>query len=125
MGVGLEARSPFLDHELIELACKIPFSLKFKGGNYKYILKEAIKDIVPNENVYRRKVGFTIPLDRWFEGSLNSYSKSILLNNNSFVLSIFNKNYINNMLKKHSVTNDFGPKLWSLLALELWYRAYF
>ena len=125
MAVGLEARSPFLDQELIEFACKMPFDKKFAGGDYKHLLKKAIKDIVPDENVYRRKIGFTIPLDRWFEGSLNEYSKSILLNKNSFVSQIFNQSYIKEMLLKHSKVNDFGPRLWSLLSLELWHKAYF
>lgn len=125
MGVSLEARSPFLDQELVELTCKIPFSLKFKDGNYKHILKGAIKDLVPDENVNRRKIGFTIPLDQWFEGSLNSYAKSVLLKKNSFTLSMFKKEFINNMLQKHNKSNDFGPKLWALLSLELWHKAYF
>lgn len=125
MAVGLEARSPFLDQELIELACRIPFGKKFTGGNYKHLLKKAIKNIVPDENVYRRKVGFTIPLDQWFEGSLNEYSKSILLKRNSFVSQIFEISYIKEMLSKHSKDNDFGPRLWSLLSLELWHKAYF
>jgi asparagine synthase (glutamine-hydrolysing) len=125
MAVGLEARSPFLDQELIEFACKMPFDKKIAGGDYKHLLKKAIKDIVPDENVYRRKIGFTIPLDRWFEGSLNEYSKSILLNKNSFVSQIFNQSYVKEMLSKHSKVNDFGPRLWSLLSLELWHKAYF
>lgn len=125
MAVGLEARSPFLDQKLIELACKIPFDNKFVDGDYKYLLKKAIKSIVPDENVYRRKIGFTIPLDQWFEGSLNEYSKSILLKKNSFVSQIFNISYIKEMLSKHSKDNDFGPRLWSLLSLELWHKAYF
>lgn len=125
MNVSLEARSPFLDQELIELACKIPFSLKYRNGQYKYILKKTIKELVPDENVYRRKAGFTIPLDRWFEGSLNDYTQSILLKKNSFVTSLFNANCIKEMLKKHSINTDFGPRLWSLLSLELWHTAYF
>ncbi len=125
MAVGLEARSPFLDQEMVELACRIPFDLKYKNGSYKYILKKAIKNLIPDENVYRRKAGFTIPLDQWFEGSLNEYSKSILLNKTGFVLKIFNKQYIKDMLSNHSTTNDFGPRLWALLSLELWHKAYF
>ncbi len=125
MSVGLESRSPFLDQNLIELACKIPFGLKYKNGQYKYILKMAIKNLVPDENIYRRKIGFTIPLDQWFEGSLNDYSRSILLKKNSFITSIFNTNYIQEMLSTHSINTDFGPRLWALLSLELWYKAYF
>lgn len=125
MAVGLEARSPFLDQEFIELACKIPFNLKYKNGEYKYILKKAIKELVPDENINRRKVGFTIPLDRWFEGSLNSYSKSILLKKNAFVTQLFDAKKIKSMLSLHRRENDFGPKLWALLDLELWYKSYF
>ncbi len=125
MSVGLEARSPLLDQELIKFACQIPFDLKYKNGIYKYILKKAIKDLVPEENIYRRKVGFNIPLDRWFEGSLNAYAKSVLLAKNAFVSEYFDNKYIKAMLSEHSVSNDFGPRLWSLLSLELWHQAYF
>jgi len=125
MNSSLEARSPFLDQELIELACKIPFNLKYRNGNYKYVLKNAIKNLVPDENVYRTKKGFSIPLDIWFEGSLNKYARGVLLDKKSFILTLFKKEFIDSMLKKHSTTNDFGPRLWSLLSLELWHKAYF
>lgn len=125
MAVGLEARSPFLDQEFVDHTCKIPFGLKYKNGQYKYLLKKAIKDVVPEENINRRKIGFTIPLDRWFEGSLNDYAKEILLKKKAYVSQLFDINYIKGMLSKHSKENDFGPRLWSLLSLELWHRAYF
>lgn len=125
MAASLEARSPLLDQKMIELACQIPFSLKIKNGESKYILKKAFEKIVPKENLYRPKIGFTIPLNKWFKGELNSYARGILLGKNSFARSVFDADYIKLMIGDNNKTQDFGPRLWSLMSLELWYRAYF
>ncbi|EKE12731.1 MAG: hypothetical protein ACD_13C00144G0036 [uncultured bacterium] len=125
MAVSLEARSPLLDQKMVELACKIPFNLKMKSGESKYILKKAFEKIVPKENLYRPKMGFTIPLNKWFSGELNSYAKSVLLNKKSFVKDVFDVNYVKSMIEDNNKTQDFGPRLWTLMSLELWYRAYF
>lgn len=126
MAVSLEARSPFLDYKMVELACKIPFALKVKNGESKYILKKALEKIVPKENLYRSKMGFTIPLDRWFTGQdFKNYSKSLLLSKNTMVKKYLRVSEIQKMLDFHSIENDFGPKLWSLLSLELWFKSYF
>ena len=125
MSVSLEARSPFLDHNIIELACKIPFNLKLKNGEHKYILKKALEKIVPKENLYRQKLGFSIPLDKWFTGKLNKYAESVLLNKNALTRKLFNQNEIRRMLKSHTEKTDFGSKLWLLLTLELWFKNFF
>lgn len=125
MAVSLEARSPFLDRNMIDLACKIPFNLKLKGGTHKYILKKALEPIVPKENLYRQKLGFSIPLDKWFTGKLNKYCESILLDKNAKTKNLFDQNEIKRMLKTHTEKVDFGSKLWSLLTLELWFRSFF
>ncbi len=125
MAVSLEARSPLLDHKMIELAGKIPFSLKVKKGESKYIFKKALERIVPKENLYRQKVGFTIPLDRWFSGKLNSYAESLLLSDDSFVRQIIDPETIKSMISDKNNTEDFGPRIWSLMSLELWFKAYF
>jgi asparagine synthase (glutamine-hydrolysing) len=126
MSVGLEARSPFTDHKVVELACQIPFNLKVKNfRENKYILKKALEGIVPPENLYRKKVGFSIPLHRWFTGKLNLYAKDKLLSKNTKVLSFLKRDRIRQMLDTHTEKSDFGPKLWSILTLELWMRSYF
>ncbi len=125
MAVSLEARSPLLDQKMIELACRIPFGLKVKNGESKYILKKAFEKIVPKENLYRPKMGFTIPLNKWFTGKLNSYAKSILLNKNSFIREMFDMDYVRNIIEDNNRKDDFGPRLWSLMCLELWQKAYF
>ena len=116
MHYSLEARSPLLDQEMISLACKIPFRLKVKNGETKYILKKALEKIVPKENLYRPKTGFTIPLDEWFKGDLNKYYKDKLFSK---------KAKINEFIDTAKVNLDTDQKKWSLLMLELWLESYF
>lgn len=127
MAVALEGRSPFLDHELLELTAKIPFNLKIKGwDNKKYILKEALRGLVPDEVMFRPKMGFGVPIDAWFRGELKQYTRDILLSEKVIRRNIFKKEYIENILDEHSKTNiDHSPRIWALLTLELWFREYF
>lgn len=125
MATSLEARSPLLDQNMIDLACKIPFNLKVKKGESKYILKKAFETIVPKENLYRPKIGFGIPLSKWFSGNLNGYAKNVLLNKNSQIGNFFDSDYVRLMVDDNNKTEDFGPRLWSLMSLELWLKAYF
>ena len=125
MAVSLEARSPLLDQNMIELACKIPFNLKVKNGESKYILKKAFEKIVPKENLYRPKMGFTIPLSEWFSGKLNSYAKNLLINKNSQIKEMFDMEYVKGIIEDNNRREDFGPRLWALMCLELWLQSYF
>ena len=79
MGVGLESRVPFLDHKLVELAMSIPSSIKTKGGNLKYILKNTVRGVIPNELIDRKKQGFGVPVQEWFLGRLGDESHRTLL----------------------------------------------
>ncbi|MDP1743767.1 MAG: asparagine synthase (glutamine-hydrolyzing) [Candidatus Amesbacteria bacterium] len=125
MKVALECRSPLLDYKMVELAAQIPFDLKVKNGKTKYIFKKSLEDILPKEILHRPKMGFSIPLAKWFSQELNSYARSILLDKKSHINNIYPKNKIAQMLDKHSEKNDFGPQLWKLLMLELWWKKYF
>ncbi|MGA2910809.1 MAG: asparagine synthase (glutamine-hydrolyzing) [Candidatus Microgenomates bacterium] len=125
MAVSLEARSPLLDQNMIELACKIPFNLKVKNGESKYILKKAFEKIVPKENLYRPKMGFTIPLSEWFSVKLNSYAKNLLINKNSQIKEMFDMEYVKGIIEDNNRREDFGPRLWALMCLELWLQSYF
>ncbi len=125
MAVSLEARSPLLDHKMIELAGSIPFNLKVKNGVSKYIQKKAFESIVPKENLYRKKVGFGIPLNKWFSGTLNSYAKRILLSPDAQIKEMFDMEYVREIIEDNNKTQDFGPRLWSLMCLELWLQNYF
>lgn len=125
MAVSLEARSPLLDHKMIELSGKIPFNLKVKNGESKYILKKAFEKIVPKECLYRPKMGFGVPLHKWFSGPLNKYAQKILFSPKSQVAEMFDMEYVKGILEDNNKSGDFGPRLWSLMCLELWMKAYF
>src|SRR3989344_4513837 len=91
MAVSLEVRSPFLDHEFMELVAKIPSRLKLKGSNNrKYILKKALADLLPPDILNRSKRGFQAPIDPWFKGELNAYARHILLSPKTQSRGLFN-----------------------------------
>ncbi|MFA6183999.1 MAG: asparagine synthase (glutamine-hydrolyzing) [Parcubacteria group bacterium] len=127
MTVALEGRSPFLDHELLELTAQIPFDLKLKGyNNKKYILKEALQGLVPDEVMFRPKMGFGIPIDIWFRGELKNYAYDLLLSEQSLSRGIFKKEAVLSLLDEHTKTKiSHAYRIWALITLELWFREYF
>lgn len=127
MSVSLEGRSPFLDHEFLEMTAKIPINLKInKFGETKYILKKALEGLVPDEVMYRPKRGFSLPIQEWFKSDLGKYVEKMLISDSSMVCNFLKKDFIKNMIKEHRNGNvNYGNKLWSLLTLELWFKEYF
>lgn len=125
MSVSLEGRSPFLDHEFVELAAQIPFNLKVKGNTLKYILKKAAEKLIPYENIYRPKMGFSVPLKEWFSDGLDEYAKSKLLDKNSLTRSFLQEERVRELIYKHGKGVDNGSKIWAVLTLELWLEGYF
>jgi asparagine synthase (glutamine-hydrolysing) len=125
MANSLESRSPFLDHKLMEFSAGIPAGLKLKGLTLKYILKQALKGFLPDEILTRGKMGFGVPISRWFRGELKEYLQATLS-----VESINKRGYlrpepIQNLIQQHlSGKMDHGARLWGLLVLELWFREY-
>jgi len=127
MAVALEGRSPFLDHEFLEMTAKIPFELKLHGrNNKKYILKKALSGLLPDEILYRKKVGFSLPIHNWFRNELKQYAYDLLLSEKALGRGLFNKEAIMCMLDEHSQSQrGYGHKIWALVTLELWFREYF
>ena len=125
MAVSLEARSPFLDHKFMELAAQIPSSLKLHGREKKYIFKLALEGIIPHANLYRRKMGFGVPIEHWFRGPLKKYIQETLTDPQSLPCKLFNRASLNHLIAEHQHTHiSHAYRLWSLLTLELWWRAF-
>lgn len=125
MANSLEARSPFLDHKLMEFASRLPAEYKMKGLVKKYILKEAIKDFVPKENIYRKKMGFGIPVGSWFRNELKGFVNEILLCDRSLNRGYFKADTLKSMVKLHTEKKvDYALQIWSLLMLELWHQRF-
>ena len=123
MSNSLEVRVPLLDHKVVELSAQIPSNYKINNTNQKLILKNAFKDLIPNEILNNKKQGFSLPLSMWFRKELKDYVGDVLLSKNSSLLKYFNYNEINNIVKYHNKgIRDFSAKIWSLLFLEEWMK---
>jgi asparagine synthase (glutamine-hydrolysing) len=123
MAHALEARSPFLDHEMMELAASIPASLKARGTEKKWVLREAMRGWLPDDLLDRPKQGFSVPLSDWFRGDLRSYVSEVLLDPSTLARGWFREDAINGMLDRHAAGADGeAGRIWSLLMLELWHR---
>lgn len=125
MANSLESRSPFLDHKLIEFSAGIPAHLKLKGLTPKYILKKSLKGFLPDEILTRGKMGFGVPISRWFRDELKEYLKEILSPESIRKRGYLQPDAVQNLIQHHlSGQADHGARLWALLVLELWFREY-
>ena len=123
MAVSLEARSPFLDHKVIEFAASLPEELKLKGKETKFLLKKAAARLVPRSVLYRRKMGFGVPVGKWMRGEMRSFVKEILLSAKSLNRGYFNPSTVEKIVEQHiSGQKDHNQQLWTLLMLELWFQ---
>lgn len=121
MNWGLEARVPFLDHELVELAAKIPYKYKLPQGG-KHILKEVARKIIPHGVIDRPKGYFPVPALKYLEGPYLQKVKDLLLSETCQSRQIFNSNYVQTLLDdpKAHITPLRGSKLWQMGLLEFW-----
>jgi asparagine synthase (glutamine-hydrolysing) len=123
MAHSLEARSPLLDHEVMELAARLPVGLKLRGRESKYLLKRACADLLPAENARRRKMGFGVPVGEWFRHSLRPLLQDALLSEQALRRGYFLPEALRRLVTEHLERRaDHGFALWSLLMLELWHR---
>ena len=125
MANSLEVRAPILDHNLVEFAATIPPHLKYNRGEKKYILKQSFKQILPDEIMYRKKMGFSVPLARWFRNELKVFTCNHLFSPNAAVNNFFQEEILKKMWDHHqSGVRDYSTILWSLLMFELWFRRF-
>jgi asparagine synthase (glutamine-hydrolysing) len=125
MAHGLEARSPFLDHRLVEFMATIPAHFKVNGRQTKKILRILSKDYLPETIVHRQKQGFMFPIAYWFRGKLFPFLEESL--NKSFFVreGLFRKDAVQQMLSEHlSQKVDHHVRLWMLLNLALWHQIF-
>jgi asparagine synthase (glutamine-hydrolysing) len=125
MAAGIEARVPFLDHTLAEFSASMPSRLKIRGADHKHVLKKVAEKYLPHEVIYRRKVGFTVPLTRWFVGPLAPMLRGVLLSEQALDRGYFDANKLRALVDGH-VNRDVDREqaLWVLLTLEIWHRLF-
>lgn len=125
MAVGVEARVPFLDTRMIDLALSMPSSLKLRGSNGKYILKEAMRDLLPQEILQRPKQMFTVPIGEWFKARLAPLLGEVLLSERAMSRGLFEYAAMQRLIVEHVNGHRNNTRiLRALVALEIWCRLF-
>ena len=122
MANSLEVRCPLLDHKLMELAASMPSTLKLKGSVGKYIFKKVMEKHLPSEIIYRNKMGFAIPLARWFRNGIRDFAYEHIMERQDPYLSA---SFVKKIWNQHqSGYRDRSTQLWNILMFRLWQAKY-
>ena len=125
MAVSLEARSPFLDHHVIEFAASLPQDLKLRRLTSKYLLKKVLRKLLPSENLNRRKMGFGVPIGHWFRGKMQPFLREVVLSEKAMQRGLFKPEAVKQLIELHTRgERDYSHQLWTLLMLELWFNRF-
>ena len=123
MASSLELRVPFLDYRLVEFAARMPAKYKVHKGQGKYLLKKMMEGLLPDEIIYRQKMGFPTPLKLMFQGELKEYSNSLLLDDNAKLNAYFDSQVVRKILEEHQQgKQDHHRLIWQLVVLEEWLK---
>jgi len=125
MANSLEVRAPILDYRVMEYAASLPSNIKLKRSEKKHILKEAFKPLLTDEILYRKKMGFSVPLADWLRKDLRALADEILFAKNSGLSQFFDIKILKEFWQKHqNGSHNFSSELWSFLMFELWWQRY-
>ncbi|MFF4348678.1 asparagine synthase (glutamine-hydrolyzing) [Streptomyces sp. NPDC001530] len=124
MANSLEARSPFLDHRLMEWAAGLPGDLKVRRGTTKYVLKKAMEGWLPDELLHRPKMGFGVPLAHWLRTELKDLAWDVLTDRTACTRGLFRPEAVRTLLAEHEAGRNHSSRLWALVQFELWHRTF-
>lgn len=124
MAHSLEARSPLLDHQVMELAARLPTGMKLRRLRGKFVLKEAARGLVPDDVIHRRKHGFGVPMASWLRDDLKAMTHDMLSDRTFRSRGYFDATYVERLLAEHMAGRPHGSRIWTLLQFELWARAF-
>ncbi len=123
MAHALEVRVPLLDHQLVEWMASLPPNLKLKNREGKYVFKKGLEVYLPNDILYRPKMGFAVPLGSWFKGPLRGQVREALLGETIKDCGLFDQQFLQKMVNQHqSGLRDYSAPIWSLLMFESFVR---
>jgi asparagine synthase (glutamine-hydrolysing) len=125
MAHALEGRSPLLDHHLMEFAARLPARFKLRNGEQKFLLRQLARRRLPPPLVGLPKKGFGVPIDHWFRGELQGFTRDVLLGSAAAQRGYYRMPFVRRMLDEHAAgTARWHAQLWTLLMLELWLQMY-
>ncbi|MFC2160363.1 asparagine synthase (glutamine-hydrolyzing) [Acidobacteriota bacterium] len=126
MAASLETRVPLIDHKIVEFMFKLPGQLKLQGRETKWLFKKTMERLLPRENIYRKKEGFSIPIKHWLKTDLKDLMGDTLQEKRITEDNLFNFSHIKNMMDLHlSGKKNFSHQIWALLIFEIWKEKYF
>jgi asparagine synthase (glutamine-hydrolysing) len=124
MAASIESRVPFLDHKLVEFTAKMPTEMKLRGGTTKWILREAMKGILPRQILERPKMGFPVPLGQWLRGDFKHVVEEFVLSERATERRIFDPKFTRELVAAHNSGEDRTTQLFRLINLEIWHRQF-
>lgn len=126
MAASIESRVPFLDHKLVEFSARLPERMKLRGATTKYILRESMKDVLPEEILSRSKMGFPVPVGAWFRGAFREVIDEYVLSERVVSRGIFDADSVRSLVRRHQEAGeDHSERLWALVNFEIWQRQFF
>ena len=124
MAASIESRVPFLDHKLVELTAQMPVNMKLRGNETKFLLREAMKGILPGEILTRSKMGFPVPVGNWFRNEFRHVVDEYVLSERSLSRGIFSAEFVREIVKRHNAGENHDERLWFLVNFEIWQRRF-
>ncbi len=124
MAASIESRVPFLDHKLVEFTAKMPTKMKLRGRETKWILREAMKDVLPEEILTRPKMGFPVPVGNWFRNEFRHIVEENVLSERALNRRIFNADFVRQIVNEHNAGANYDERLWFLVNFEMWQRRF-
>jgi asparagine synthase (glutamine-hydrolysing) len=125
MAASIESRVPFLDHKLVEYTARLPERLKLRGLTTKYILRKAMKGLLPEEILSRSKMGFPVPVGAWFRGAYRWVIDEYVLGARAMDRGLFDEGCVRRLVERHQSSGEnHSERLWALVNLEIWMRRF-
>jgi asparagine synthase (glutamine-hydrolysing) len=125
MAASVESRVPFLDHKLVEFTSSLPEKLKLHRSTTKYVLRQSMKGVLPDQILTRPKMGFPVPIGAWFRGAYAKVLDEYVLSSRAQDRGIFNSDYARKLVSQHQRGEaNHSERLWSLVNLEMWLRRF-
>ena len=124
MAASIESRVPFLDHPLAEFAARMPERMKLRGMTTKYVLRQAMKNRLPEEILSRKKMGFPVPVGTWLRGSWRHLLDEFVVSERALSRGLFTSGVVRRLVNGHVAGENHSERLWALLTLEIWQRIF-
>ncbi|MGI8733623.1 MAG: asparagine synthase (glutamine-hydrolyzing) [Pyrinomonadaceae bacterium] len=126
MAASIESRVPFLDHKLVEFTSRLPERLKVRNSwTTKYVLRRAMKGVLPEPILARKKMGFPVPVGKWFRGEFAHVIDEYVLGERAAARGIFNPEFVRSLVARHQAGENHSERLWALVNFEMWQRRFF